>query len=68
VHHLAVDIELQERAIGASLMRELDVRFRAMGVVKVSLWIESGNRKVIDFYRHVGYDLRDLVTMSKALR
>lgn len=68
VHHLAVEPSYQSRGYGQLMMQALEDRFRKMGVVKYSLWIESWNSNVINFYKHIGYDLRDLITMSKTLR
>lgn len=67
VHHLAVDPQVQGKGYGRMLMAELDGLFRKMGVVKYSFWIEADNPLAIDFYKHIGYDLRDLITMSKTL-
>ena len=67
VHHLAVDPKFQGRGYGRALMDELDRLFKEMGVVKYSFWIEVDNPQAIDFYQHIGYDLRDLITMSKTL-
>jgi len=68
VHHLTVAPEFQRCGYGRALMEELETRFRGMNVVKYSLWIEPRNQSVIDFYNHIGYELRDLITFSKTLR
>ena len=68
VHHLSVEPEFQGCGYGASLMKELETRFRQMGVVKYSLWIEPHNKDAITFFSHLGYELRDLITFSKTLQ
>lgn len=68
VHHLAVDPQYQKNGYGRLLMDELLKRFQDRGVVKVNLWIEDWNKDVIAFYEHIGWELRDLITMSKILR
>jgi len=68
VHHLAVASIHQGKGFGRVMMEELDRRYQAMGVVKYSFWIEPRNQKVIEFYRHLGYEMRDLITISKTLR
>jgi len=34
----------------------------------MSFWVEARNLQVIEFYKHLGYEPRDLVTMSKSLK
>lgn len=68
VHHLAVTAEHRGEGLGKALMAELDRRFRELGLEKYSFWIEADNTEVIKFYQHLGYELRDLITMSKTLR
>jgi len=68
VHHLAVTPECQGRKYGMLLMQELEKRFNKIGVVKISLWIEAENTSVIEFYNHLSYQRRNLITMSKILK
>jgi ribosomal protein S18 acetylase RimI-like enzyme len=68
VHHLAVKPEYQGRKYGMLLMQELEKRFIKIGVVKISLWIEADNTSVIEFYKYLSYQQRNLITMSKTLR
>ena len=65
VHHLAVDPNYQKKGFGKLLMNELIKRFRQEGVHKVHLFIEKRNNKVVDFYRNLGWEVReDLTVMS----
>lgn len=65
VHHLAVDPDYQNKGYGKKLMDELMFRFKKMKVHKVHLFIEKYNRSVIDFYKKLGWEIRDdLVIMS----
>ena len=65
IHHLAVDPEYQKRGYGKLLMQELIIRFHQDRIHKVHLFIEKDNKKVIDFYRNLGWDIRDdLIMMS----
>ncbi|MCG3218023.1 MAG: GNAT family N-acetyltransferase [Candidatus Heimdallarchaeota archaeon] len=65
IHHLAVLLNEQGKGYGKKLMLEVEKRFAEMGVVKSHLLIDSDNRKVIDFYIRLGWELRDLAVMSK---
>ena len=65
VHHLAVDPDYQKKRYGKMLIDELSERFRQMGVHKVHLFIEKENKNVVDFYRNLGWEVRnDLIMMS----
>ncbi len=69
VHHLAVDPEYQGKGYGKMLIDELEKRFIKYGVVKYHLMIFKDNLKVVNFYKKLGFHLRDdIVTMSKALK
>jgi ribosomal protein S18 acetylase RimI-like enzyme len=65
VHHLAVDPDYQHKGYGRELMDELISRFKIMLVHKIHLFIESYNLPVVEFYKKLGWEIRDdLVMMS----
>jgi len=65
VHHLAVDPDYQKKGYGKMIMDELIKKFRKIGVHKIHLFIEKYNQNVVDFYRNLGWDIRDdLIMMS----
>ena len=65
VHHLAIDPDYQKKNYGKMMMEELIEKFRKKKVHKVHLFIEKHNKEVIDFYRKLGWDVRDdLIMMS----
>jgi len=65
VHHLAIDPEYQRKGYGKLLMDELTERFQKKRVHKVHHFIEKHNKDVINFYRKLGWEIRnDLVMMS----
>ncbi len=65
IHHLAINVNYQKRGYGKLLIDELIERFRQKGVHKVHLFIEKNNKKVVDFYRNLGWEVReDLIMMS----
>ncbi len=69
IHHLAINPLYQNKGIGAKIMDELTQRFKNMGVAKLKLEILEKNKKVIEFYKKIGWDLRnDLKTMSLTLK
>ncbi|MFX0003210.1 MAG: GNAT family N-acetyltransferase [Candidatus Hodarchaeota archaeon] len=65
VHHLAVDPDYQKKGYGKMMMDELIARFRKMSVHKIHLFIEKYNKEVVEFYRNLGWEIRDdLIMMS----
>ena len=65
VHHLAVDPDYQKKGYGEMIIDDLLDRFHKMRVHKVHLFIEKCNKDVVDFYRDLGWEIRDdLIMMS----
>jgi len=65
VHHLAIDPDYQKKRYGKMLMEELIEKFYIKKVHKVHLAIEKSNKEVVDFYRKLGWKVRDdLIMMS----
>jgi ribosomal protein S18 acetylase RimI-like enzyme len=48
-------------------MREAEDRLRALGCGKINLQVRSANRAVVDFYRSLGYDVEERISMSKLI-
>ena len=65
VHHLAIDPDYQKKKYGKMMMGELIKAFKIKKVHKVHLFIEKHNKEVADFYKKLGWDIRDdLIMMS----
>ena len=65
VHHLAVDPDYKKKGYGKMIMGELMNRFLKLKVHKVHLFIEKYNKEAVDFYRNLGWEIRDdLIMMS----
>ena len=65
VHHLAVDPDYQKKGYGKKIMDELIEQFRKKKVHKIHLFIEKTNPEVVNFYRNLGWNVRDdLIMMS----
>ncbi|UCC20651.1 MAG: GNAT family N-acetyltransferase [Promethearchaeota archaeon] len=65
VHHLAVDPDYQKKGYGKILMDELMKKLLEMKVHKVHLFIEKYNKDVVEFYKYLGWEIReDLIMMS----
>ena len=65
VHHLAVDPDYQHKGFGRTIMKALIEQFRKRNIHKVHLFIEKSNKRVVEFYNNLGWDVReDLIMMS----
>jgi ribosomal protein S18 acetylase RimI-like enzyme len=65
IHHLAVNPTYQRNGYGTKIITKLIEDFRHKGIHKIHLFIEKRNNDVIDFYRNLGWEIReDLAMMS----
>ncbi len=67
VHYVAVSPRHRRQGIGAALMRGVEERLAALGCPKLNLQVRASNDDVILFYRSLGYDVEDRVSMGKRL-
>ena len=68
VHHLAIDPDYQKKKYGRMMMDELIEKFHNKKVHKIHLFIQKDNKEVVDFYRKLGWEVReDLIMMSFVL-
>jgi ribosomal protein S18 acetylase RimI-like enzyme len=65
LNRLAVLKSHQGRGIGAALIRETESRLHARGCSKINLQILSSNEAVMGFYRRLGYEIEERISMSK---
>lgn len=54
------------KGIGEALVREAERRLLAMGCQKINLQILGGNDAVAGFYRRLGYEVEDRISMGKS--
>jgi ribosomal protein S18 acetylase RimI-like enzyme len=67
IYHLAVAPELRRRGLGAQLVREAEERLRALGCPKVNLQVRPSNREAVEFYRRLGYEIEERVSLGRRL-
>jgi ribosomal protein S18 acetylase RimI-like enzyme len=67
IYHLAVAPERRRRGYGAQLVRAAEAGLRALGCPKVNLQVRASNRDVVAFYRSVGYEVEERVSMGRRL-
>lgn len=57
----------QRQGVGSALVREAERRLLELGCVKINLQIQSANASVTEFYRRLGYEVEERVSMGKRL-
>jgi ribosomal protein S18 acetylase RimI-like enzyme len=67
IYHLAVAPELRRRGLGAQLVRAAEERLRALGCPKVNLQVRPNNREAVAFYRRLGYEVEERVSLGRLL-
>ena len=67
VNYLAVSPAHQRRGYATVLMHALEARLLAMGCPKINLLIRSGNLGVQGFYKSLGFQLDEVVSLGKRL-
>lgn len=67
INYLAVRPELQRQGVGARLMAEAERLLEEAGCPKINLQVRSDNVDVIAFYRAIGYEVDDVVSLGKRL-
>lgn len=67
IHHLAVAPEWRRRGFASQLIRAAEVGLRRLGCTKVNLQVRATNAEVVAFYRSMGYQLEERVSMGRRL-
>jgi len=52
---LAVHPDYQSQGVGKKLVEALESRFRKKGVKRIWITVDEGTKKLLSFYRHLGY-------------
>jgi ribosomal protein S18 acetylase RimI-like enzyme len=58
----------QRQGFGMALVKEAENRLSAMGCKKINLQVRSSNTVVIRFYRSLGYEVEERVSMGKRIQ
>ena len=67
IYTMAVAPEHRHRGIGTALMRHIESALADRGCLKINLQVRASNTGVIEFYRKLGYDLDEVLSMGKRL-
>ena len=67
IYYLAVDPDQQRGGLGRALVGRMEELLRERGCPKVNLQVRTSNAGVIEFYRRLGFEIDDVVSMGKRL-
>lgn len=67
INYLAVSPDHQRHGLGRQIMDVAEQRLRDCGAAKINLQVRTGNVEVIKFYRSIGFEMDDVVSMGKRL-
>jgi ribosomal protein S18 acetylase RimI-like enzyme len=67
VYYLAVSPAHRRRGVGSALMRRAERDLAAFGCGKLNLMVRRSNDAVVDFYRALGYNVEDRISMGRLL-
>jgi ribosomal protein S18 acetylase RimI-like enzyme len=67
LYHLAVAPEYRRRGFATRLVRAAEDGLRRLGCPKVNLQVRAANREVVAFYRSVGYEVEERVSLGRRL-
>ncbi len=65
INYLAVAPKHRQKGYGRVIMAEVERRIRAKGCPKINLQVRSTNTEVISFYRSIGYQVDEVVSLGK---
>ncbi|MEM7096978.1 MAG: GNAT family acetyltransferase [Pseudomonadota bacterium] len=68
VNKVATHPDYQRRGIASALMKTAEGALAAMGCPKLNLQVRAGNAASVEFYRSLGYEIEERVSMGKRLQ
>ena len=67
IYHLAVAPTHRRRGVATRLMRAAEAALRALGCAKINLQVRAANSEAVAFYRQLGYEVEERISMGRAL-
>jgi len=67
LYYLAVHPDFRRRGIGETLIGRVEAGLAAIGCPKVNLQVRADNIGAVAFYRRLGFDIEERVSMGKRL-
>ncbi len=64
INYLAVLPSFQKRGYGRKLVEKAIVEMRKIGCLKINLQVRSGNASAVEFYKHLGFEEEDRISLG----
>ena len=68
LNYLAVLPSFQKRGYGKKLVNRAIVELRKIGCLKLNLQVRKSNTQVVGFYKHIGFEEEDRISLGMRLR
>jgi len=68
INYLAVAPEYQRRGFARQIMDEAERLLRQAGCPKINLQVRTANAQVMEFYKTIGFEVDDVLSMGKRLQ
>jgi ribosomal protein S18 acetylase RimI-like enzyme len=67
INYLAVDPQQRREGLGRALMNHAESALRALGCPKINLQVRASNTDAVEFYRALGFEIDEAVSLGKRL-
>lgn len=67
MNYLATSLDARGLGVGRALVEHAESALQALGCPKVNLQVRTSNAQAIDFYRHLGYEVDEAISLGKRL-
>ncbi len=68
VYYLAVSPRYRRQGIGTALMKQVEEGLRKMGCPKLNLQVRLSNPEAVLFYRRLGYQVEERISMGRLFK
>ena len=67
INYVAVDPDVRHFGYGRLILQKAEDLLREQGCPKINLLVRKSNLSVVDFYKALGFEIDDVVSMGKRL-
>ncbi|MBU1564921.1 MAG: GNAT family acetyltransferase [Proteobacteria bacterium] len=67
LNYLAVSATCRQRGFGRKIVAVAEKQLRLLGCPKINIQVRVGNEQIMEFYRKIGFQVDDVVSLGKRL-